>query len=69
MRAPEVQEYLDTFITEVIDFINVENLKVFTRLGESDQTFGLQIAAIEQVEVRGVSLELPSYTPRTLKET
>ena len=51
MRAPKVQEDIDTFITEVSDFTNVENLKVFTRLGESDQTFGLQIAAIEQVEV------------------
>ena len=51
MRAPKVQEDIDTFITEVSDFINVENLKVFTRLGESDQTFGMQIPAVEQIEV------------------
>ena len=50
MRTTEIQEDIDTFVTEVIDFINIENFEVLTGLGQSDEAFRVEVAAVEEVE-------------------
>ena len=51
MGSPEIEEYIDTFVTEVIDFINVENFEVLTGLSQSDEAFRVEVATVEEVEV------------------
>ena len=52
MRPSEIQEEVDTLITEVSHFVNVENLKVLTGLSESHQTFRVEVPTVKQIEVR-----------------
>ena len=51
MRSPEIKEDVDTFVTEVIHFINVKDLEVVAAIGQRHQTSGVEVTAVEQVEV------------------
>ena len=51
MRPSEIKEEVDTLITEVSHFVNVQNLEVLARLGQRHQTFRVKVSTVEQVEV------------------
>ena len=50
MRTTEIQEDIDTFVSEVIDLVNIENFEALTGLGQGDEAFRVEVAAVEEVE-------------------
>ena len=51
MRPSEINEEVETFITKISHFVNVQNFQVLTGLRQSHETFGMKISTVEQIEV------------------
>ena len=49
--APQLQEGVDALVTEVVHLVDVELLEAVTHLGDGDEAGGVEVAAVEEVEL------------------
>ena len=51
ISTPQLQEGVDTLVTEVVHLVDVELLEAEAHLSDGDETGGVEVAAVEEVEL------------------